>query len=150
MPSKILTIFLLAGFLAATSTSSIEAEIPLTTQRKLQAAAPEKLLIEVADIRERSRNAVVVFEVTARVIKVEASDTGLEAGDSLTIRYWHYKPNVSTPAGSYPIKVKQGQRYRAYLGPPDRANRDLQEESRTIYFPTAASGSFETIGGNQP
>ena len=120
------------------------AEIPRKTAAALQNRSAEKLLIEAQTVEKKSNGAGGFdLEINARVLDVEKSETELTKGDSLTIRYWIHDPNKPIPSGSYPIEIEKGKTYRAYLGPPARAYRHLDDKERTIYFPTAASGSFE-------
>ena len=137
----------ITGFCAMLGAGSVaNAEIPIKTQRALQDRAPEKLQIEIQKLKKKRKlGGGFNFEVVAKVIAVEKSDSGLKTGESLKIRYWLHNPRKPMPSGSYPIEVQKGLRYKAYLGPASAAYRALDDEEEKIYFPTAASGSFHQV-----
>lgn len=139
----------ISALLAAGSIAT--AEIPIKTQRALQDKAPEKLQIEILNVQKKRKPwGGIDLEIDGKVILVEASETKLKAGERLTIRYWLHDPEKPVPSGSCPIEVEKGKKYKAYLGPPSEAHRDLAERKAKIYFPSAASGSFEQLSAGPP
>lgn len=137
----------ITAFCAMLGAGSVaNAEISFETQRALQDRAPEKLQIEIQELKKKRKlGGGFNFEVVAKVLAVEKSDSGLKTGESLKIHYWLHNPRKPVPSGSYPIEVQKGMRYKAYLGPASAAYRALDDEEETIYFPTAASGSFHQV-----
>lgn len=82
------------------------------------------------------------FEVEAKVIGVERTHTGLKVGDRLLIQYKKYDDDKPVPSGSYPITVKEGQMYKAYLGMKKEDENTVEAKGPVVYSPQAARGSF--------
>jgi len=82
------------------------------------------------------------FEVEAKVIGVERTHTGLKVGDHLLIQYKKYDDDKPAPSGSYPITVKEGQVYKAYLRIKKEDENAAEVEGLVVYSPQAARGSF--------
>ena len=82
------------------------------------------------------------FEVEAKVIGVELTHAGLKVGDRLLIQYKKYDDDKPAPAGSYPITVKEGQMYKAYLRIKKEDENTAEAKGPVVYSPQAARGSF--------
>ena len=82
------------------------------------------------------------FEVEAKVIGVELTYTGLKVGDRLLIQYKKYDDDKPAPSGSYPITVKEGQMYKAYLRIKKEDENTAEAKGLIVYSPQAARGSF--------
>ena len=82
------------------------------------------------------------FEVEAKVIGVELTHAGLKVGDRLLIQYKKYDDDKPVPSGSYPITVKEGQMYKAYLGMKKEDENTVEAKGQVLYSPQAARGSF--------
>ena len=82
------------------------------------------------------------FEVEAKVIGVELTHAGVKVGDRLLIQYKKYDDDKPAPSGSYPITVKEGQMYKAYLGTKKEDENAAEVEGLVVYSPQAARGSF--------
>jgi len=140
MKTTILCFAAFAGMLFTTS-----AEIPDSLMLALQKKAPEKLEVKVVKVSEkqhvRGQTITVNFEVVAEVAAVESSLTELKAGDRILIKYRIYRGKI--PPGSYPASLKEGESYKAYLGPKKGDGRVDVVQNLPVYSPAAARGSFE-------
>ena len=127
-------------------TSFISAEISNSMMHALQNKAPEKLEIKVMKVSEKKSTwgtyNQLHFEVEAKVIGVELTHAGVKVGDCLLIQYKKYDDDKPAPSGSYPITVKEGQRYKAYLGMKKEDENAAEVEGLVVYSPQAARGSF--------
>ena len=127
-------------------TSFISAEISNSMMHALQNKAPEKLEIKVMKVSEKKSTLGTYnqlhFEVEAKVIGVELTHAGVKVGDRLLIQYKKYDDDKPAPSGSYPITVKEGQRYKAYLGMKKEDENVAEVEGLVVYSPQAARGSF--------
>ena len=127
-------------------TSFISAEISNSMMHALQNKAPEKLEIKVMKVSEKKSTLGTYnqlhFEVEAKVIGVERTHTGLKVGDRLLIQYKKYDDDKPVPSGSYPITVKEGQMYKAYLGMKKEDENTVEAKGPVVYSPQAARGSF--------
>ena len=127
-------------------TSFISAEISNSMMQALQNKAPEKLEIKVMKVSEEKsvlgNYNQLHFEVEAKVIGVERTHTGLKVGDRLLIQYKKYDDDKPVPSGSYPITVKEGQMYKAYLGMKKEDENTVEAKGPVVYSPQAARGSF--------
>ena len=130
-------------------TSFISAEISNSMMHALQNKAPEKLEIKVMKVSEKKSTLGTYnqlhFEVEAKVIGVELTHASLKVGDRLRIQYKKYDGDKPVPSGSYPITVKEGQMYKAYLGMKKEDENATVAKGPVIYSPKAARGSFVLI-----
>ncbi|MCD4829146.1 MAG: hypothetical protein K8R90_06940 [Candidatus Cloacimonetes bacterium] len=99
-----------------------------------QIFAPEQLIIRVisADDNGCETGTRCDIEVRAEVIEVRKTQTNLEVGDRITIKYDRYNPPDGW-TGSTPITlVERGQEYQAYLA----------TYRYSFYVPIAGNASF--------
>jgi hypothetical protein len=111
--------------------------------KQMQQAAPEQLRIQVVSVRESWQNAPngdtyasrgADVRVVARVVGVDRTRTGLRAGMTIRISYWHDTRRLAGP-GPVPI-VRTGTAYPAYL----------QKDAKTgEYAPAAGHASFDPL-----
>jgi hypothetical protein len=128
----VLGMFLLAG------TTDLSAEIAPEHYARMQDTAPEYVTIEPAAVRK----GVALFSrtrpvrVTALVVAVSRSATGIAVGDSITIRYEQFTPPRGW-VGPRPIPILQtGTRYPAYLA---------WDAKESTFRPAAQGASFESL-----
>ncbi|MFD2255320.1 hypothetical protein ACFSSA_01410 [Luteolibacter algae] len=129
--------------LAAIFVTSLESQAELAPEayRKMQLSSPEALTIQVVDITS-TRTGLFDFsgdraqEVTAKIIKVERTITGLKIGDHIVIRYISENPGRKI-AGPGPIaKLEKGRIYPAWLE---------ISAGKTSYSPAARRASFSPL-----
>jgi hypothetical protein len=128
---------LLLGAFALAVTTHLPAEIAPENYAGMQNDAPEYVTIEPTAVRTGfalfSRTRPVA--VTARVVTVLRSASGINVGDTITIRYEHFNPRRGW-AGPRPIPILEvGTRYPAYLA------WDAAENS---FRPAAMGASFQS------
>jgi len=128
-------VFVLAG------STDLPAEIAPEHYARMQDAAPEYVTIEPAAVRK----GVALFSrtrpvrVTAVVVAVSRSATGIAVGDSITIRYEHFTPPRGW-VGPRPIPILQtGARYPAYLA---------WDATESAFRPAARGASFEVVAAD--
>lgn len=121
-------------------TAPAGAEIAPEYYRQSQDRAPEALLVEVLDV-DRS---ICWFwmcdgrDITAtlKVKSVERSATGLAAGDTVVVKYWHdERDGISGPR---PIRI---------LGVGEQTPAYLSKEEGGHYGPAARGASFQPLIG---
>ena len=105
---------------------------------EMQRNAPEYLGIRVAKIRRgvglRIIGAAVPVTVVAEVVDVARTGTDVQAGQTIRIRYEHFRPRRGW-AGPRPIPLlEKGRRYPAFL---------TWSEDESAYVPAARGASFE-------
>ena len=69
----------------------------------------------------------------------------MKVGDRLLIQYKKYDDDKPAPSGSYPITVKEGQMYKAYLGMKKEDENAAEVEGLVVYSPQAARGRAQHI-----
>ncbi len=97
------------------SLATARAELPPEVYEVMQKASSEALTIEVVAVKSEGAS----ITVSAKIVSVERSSSGLKAGDEIRINYevvQHLEPIVGP---SQPIIVKAGGRYLAYLAGTD-------------------------------
>ena len=117
-----------------------QAELPPGSYNKLRADAEEALTIQVTDIARNSDNQVYV---SAKVLGVERSKSGLKKGDSIRLKYSPAKPKVG-PAPP-PIPEKDGV-YPAFL---NKKGDDFEPAAHGSSFkmtPEVTDAKAEKIG----
>jgi hypothetical protein len=126
---------LITALAAAAIAIPTDAAIPRETELVLQAKAPEQLEIEIVAVNKRRRLSLSEFKITAtaKIVKVNKTAAGLEAGSEVTIRY--SVPTKPIPGAPPPV-VQKGKRYAAFLRKVDGAEH---------FQPAAASGSFDVL-----
>lgn len=127
---------LLLGALALAATTYLPAEIAPEHYAGMQNDALEYVTIETTAVRKGfalfSRTRTVT--VTARVVTVSRSTSGINVGDTITIRYEHFNPGRGW-AGPRPIPILEvGARYPAYLA---------WDATDSTFRPAAMGASFE-------
>jgi len=127
---------LLVGALVLAGATHLPAEIAPEHYARMQDDAAEQVTIEAVTVRKgfapfRRTRAITV---SARVVAVSRSATGITVGDTITIRYEHFNPPRGW-VGPRPIPIlRTGTRYPAFL------SWDATEET---YRPAARGASFE-------
>jgi hypothetical protein len=114
MRSKSSVVLAMIALILAGSTA--RAELPPGSYDSLRIAAQEALVIETANVTSRTlRDGRIEVVVTARVMSVERSKTGLARGAMISIRYDTY-PQGSAPPGPQQLPVlRKGEFYPAFL-----------------------------------
>lgn len=114
--------------------AAARAELPPQVYEEMQAEAPESLVIETRTVsQELVTRSLTRITVTARVVSVARSASGLEPGDGISIVYERrWRPPGWTGPGPVPI-LGEGRRYRAYLH---------RVQDGTHYAPAARGRSF--------
>jgi hypothetical protein len=135
VPTKSITIVALLGLMLIPNTK-LFAEIHPKYYAEMQAEAGEYIEIEV----DRVRRGLSLYPRTtpltikATVLSVWRSETKLEVGDSITIKYDHLEP-ARNWVGPRPIPVlRRDGRYPAFL---------TWYKGKEAYIPAARGASFE-------
>ncbi len=114
------------------------AEISPDSYQWMQDSAPEQLYITVLDVSTPFLSCFSSVPVTilAEVIRIQYSETGLEAGDEITITYSHYTPGPGW-VGPRPVPILiQGDECPAFL---------QYVSDTSSYIPAAGGYSFEFL-----
>jgi hypothetical protein len=130
----------LAGALVLAGATNLPGEIAPEHYARMQDDAPEYVTIEPVSVQtgfapfRRTR----MITVTARVIAVSRSVSGIAVGDTITIRYQHFNPPRGW-VGPRPIPIlRRGARYPAYLS---------WDATEGTFRPAARGASFEPPEG---
>ncbi|WP_428738596.1 hypothetical protein [Sulfurimonas sp.] len=113
------------------------AELPPYYYKNLQNASQENLIIEVNHVHQSisilSNN--IVLDVNATVLKVQHSQSNLQKGDTIRIKYSRVLKHPTGWVGpSEPLILEERTSYKAYL---------KQFENSKLYLPDARGKSFE-------
>lgn len=121
---------------AVVGTEGLSAEIAPEYYAEMQEDAPEYVVIEPTDVR----TGIALFgrskpvTVTARVVAVYRTVTGITVGDTITIRYEHFNPRRGW-VGPRPIPILRTEtRYPAFLS---------WDGTDATFRPAAMGASFE-------
>jgi hypothetical protein len=111
MQSKLVV---LVAILAVGSTA--HAELPPGSYDTLRIEAQEALIIETASVTSRPlKDGRIEVMVTARVMAVERSKSGLKKGGTISIRYDTYNQGAAPPGPRQLPVLKKGEFYPAFL-----------------------------------
>lgn len=111
------------------------AALPPSAYEALQKAAPEALMLDIlrVEIVPSSKSNEEIVRVTAAVLKVERSDSGVKIGDFLQFDYSvASNPDAKQSAGQIPI-LSEGSKTIAFL---------KITEGNTFFKPAAGIMSF--------
>lgn len=132
--SKLCRWMLIAGVGLLISSRAAWAEIPPSVYARMQADADEVLQIEVLKVQgldRRGPDEESHFTVTAKVVCIGRSASGLTPGQTITIGYSTVLQRSWGWAGPAPIAILKLRAYTAYL-----------TKSGAAYTPVARSQSF--------
>jgi hypothetical protein len=103
--------------------TTLHAELSPDHYRRLQAEAPESLVLLIGKVDTQSGLApeglAIDVTVTAQVKQVLRSRSGLKPGATITIRYQVLLPATPLPGPSQPPVVGKGETKPAFLKPGD-------------------------------
>ena len=139
MTNITLGLTLLTHFLGVPCLTSF-AELPPSYYKQRQQEASESLTIKVLAVKlietpEPQRKKIAVT-VEAQAQKVTRSKSGLKAGSTIHISYFHHKYEVPTAGASEVPILEQGRVYPAYL-----------TKSENGFAPAAGGQSFSELKG---
>jgi hypothetical protein len=117
---------------AVTAASAASAEIAPQFRRRAQDHAAEALMIRIVKVEESCRGQDCSFRVSAQVVCVLRSKSGLRPGDGIRIRYASHFGML----GSTVPRVEEGETTPAFL---DKSDEWAADQS---YVPAAHSASF--------
>lgn len=114
--------------------------------------APEELTIEVTASRYEKGEKISRVYVTARVVAVERSVSGLEAGDAILIAYFYDHADYRERKAAHRKQVERGMVGAQFMHLPDvprlgrhaafLRRRDDNESNGAVYVPAANQYSF--------
>lgn len=138
MKHTVLIAILLAGLVLF---SGARAELPPDAYAEMQAASPEALVIRVDKVEQKKTRSPygtrLDIVAKAAVIDVKRTATGLKAGQTIEIRYTHFRHDQPIAGPSEPTIVQEGESYPAFL---------RKDDAKPAYGLAARGASFRKIG----
>lgn len=138
-PCKTIVLLLALTLPLAIPPTPARAELPPTAYRAMQRKAPEVVTIRVLAVHQNTTKESwgdrIHVTLTARVLKVTRTKSGLKPRQTITIRYTndHYTLPMAGPSQTPILKARQT--CPAYLS----------QIKRTTYAPVAGGYSFEKV-----